>query len=161
MVPPRRHPSAASSLAKALNNDPKRISLFVAGICAIWGAIWWYSDALSTATESHELKWLVYGGLAAIAVAALALAVGLWRIGRATISQQRFPPESRLLAPLLILPGDARISGRSAVRRGRILMGIAFGLCFWVLAIILLTRTIEISLVRARSTQVHGAPGRS
>jgi uncharacterized membrane protein len=160
MVPPRR-PSAASSLAKALKNDPKRISLFVAGICVIGGALWWYNDALSTATEYHELRRLVYGGLAAIAVAALALAVGLWRIGRATISEQRFPPESRLLPVLLMLPGDARISGRAAVRRGRVLMGIAFGLCLWVLAIMLLTRSIEISLMRARSAPVHVAPGRS
>jgi hypothetical protein len=158
---PRRRPSAASTIAKALQNDPKRIALLVAAICAIWGAAWWYADALSRATDYHELRRLVYGGLGALAAAAVVLAAALWRIGRATISQERFPPDSRLVPLLLILPGEARLSGRAARRRGRVLMGVACGLCLWVVAIVLLTRQIEVSFVRARSQRMHAAPARS
>jgi hypothetical protein len=122
--------------------------------------MWWYDGVLSKATDYHELRRLVYGGLAAMAVAAIALAAGLWRIGRAAVSQMSFPPESKLVPLLPLLPGKGQLSGRAAIRRGRVMMGAACALCVWVLAIFLLTRYLEISLVRARSQRVHIAhPG--
>src|SRR3569623_1620673 len=143
MTPLRRHPSAASSLAKALNNDPKRISLFITGILLIGGMLWWYDRELAGAADFETLRRLVLGGRATSCVAALALAAALWRLGGAAVRQQNFPPASRLVPLLLILPGDARLSGREATRRGRMLMGLACGLCVWALIVFLLVRYID------------------
>jgi hypothetical protein len=143
-----RHPSAASTIARLLNGDPRRITLFIAGIASLGSALWWYSDALSRASELHEQRRLVYGGLAAIGIAALSVACVLWRIGRAAIAQRRFPPDGALAGVLMLPPGNA-LTDRAAVRRGRLLIGIACGLPVWVVAVFVLMRHIE-QLARAQ-----------
>ena len=157
MAPPGRHASAAAVLAKTLNRDPKRIALFVAGIVAIGTALWWYDRALSSAADFAALRRLVLGGLAVTCAAAVAFAVALWQLGRAAVSQQTFPPVSKLVPVLLILPGDARLSGRAAIRRGRVLMGLACGLCVWALIVLMLARYIDGAAARVRSERTHVA----
>ena len=144
-------------LVKALNGNSKRICLFVAGICAIGGVVWWYDRALSNATDLNALRRLVLAGLVAICGAAVALALAFWQLGSAAISQQAFPPVSRLVPVLLIVPGDARLSGRDATRRGRVLMGLACGLCVWALIVLLLAGYIDGAATRARSTRTPRA----
>lgn len=166
MYPKRRHPSAASTIAVLLENDPKRIALFVAGLSALGGALWWYDTALSAATGYEELRRLVYGGLAALTVSALAVAAGLLQLGRASISQEIFPPRSRIAVVLLRSPGELQLAGRHAVRRGWVMIGAACGICLWIFAVLIMMRHIESSLTRAhahtpRDARVSASPPRA
>jgi hypothetical protein len=154
-LPPR--PSAASNAARLLDNDPKKIALLIGTVCVLGGAMWWYDAALSRATDFHELRRLVYGGGAALSVAAITMAAVLCQIGRATIAQQCYPPSSRLTPVLLIVPGTVQVSGRAAVRRGRLLIGAGVGFCLWVLAMVAMLRHVEQMLIRERSATTHTA----
>ena len=155
MMPLLPPPSAASSAAKLLENVPKKVALLIGAVCALGGVMWWYDAALSRATDYHELRRLVYGGVAAIGVTAIAMGAVLWRIGRATIAQQSYPPISRLTPVLLMVPGTAQISGRAAVRRGRLLIAVGIGFCLWVLATVAMLRHVERMLIRERGARAH------
>ena len=152
-LPPR--PTAASNAARLLENDPKKIAILVGAVCALGGVMWWYDAALTKAADYLELRRLVYGGVTAVGVAAIAMGAVLCRIGRATIAQQSYPPNSRLTPFLLIVPGTLQISGRAAVRRGRLLIAVGIGFCIWVLATVSMLRHVEQLLIRERDARRH------